>query len=406
MTLTFRPALTTDLERLVAIHTSAYPDERRADTRARNFTANPNGALDDLWVAVDDGLVVGHSFLFALRAWFGGRALSVGAIASVGVAPEARGRGVASRLIAHLHDVAHARRLSLTILYPFRQGFYERLGYAAATPARHLRFAARALIAPSSTGLRLRAAEARDRRSMALCWEAVGATGTGMLVRSPRQWNARLSSEDRTWFVVEGSEGVEGYMAWKVVQPEPFLATTLVVRELVARSDRAARALWAAIAAQRDQVTHVRADVRDDDPIVYALRDPDDGLHADAEAPHPFGVLTLGPMVRVVDVARALRERGWREAGTLVLDVAGDLFSVTAEGGRAHVVRAASRSRLRTRPKPDVRLSRAALSAVAFGGVRPFHAARLGWLEARDTAALVRAERFLRLPPYFSPDRF
>ena len=90
MKASFRPATEDDLERLVEIHLGAFPDPRSNEARLRNFARNPLGTLSDLWVLVEGGVLVAHAFLFPLEAWFGGRRVAVGGIATVGVAPEAR----------------------------------------------------------------------------------------------------------------------------------------------------------------------------------------------------------------------------------------------------------------------------------------------------------------------------
>lgn len=398
MALSFRPARAEDLERLVTIHSSAYPDERGRDARLRNFAANPLGSLEDLWVAEDGTAIVAHAFLFGLEVWFGRRRVPVGGVATVGVAPEARGRGVGSALVAHLHDVGRSRGQALTLLYPFQQGFYARLGYATTSSCRHLRFAPRAL-ALSKPELALRAAVGTDRAAIAACWEESASVRTGMLVRSERAWDAWLANESRTWLVAEGPRGVEGYIAWTLAQPDPYGATTLTVREMAARSDRAVRSLWAAVATQRDQVTEVCADVAEDDPVDRALLDanraPSD---RPSEAPHAFGALAPGPMLRMTDVSVALAARGWLRSGRLVVAVDEELVEVAARDGQA-VARAAT-------AEADIRTDRRVLGAIAFGGLRASHAARLGWLTARDERALAAADALFALPAYFSPERF
>ena len=103
-------------------------------------------------------------------------------------------------------------------------------------------------------------------------------------------------------------------------------------------------------------------------------------------------------MVRALDAARALESRGWPADGTLVLAVGDETLEVTVREGRASAVP--------TRAEPHVRLDLRALSAVAFGALPASHAARLGWLTARDDHALDLADALLALPPYFSPDPF
>ena len=52
--LRFRAATLDDLERVLEIHLTAFPDERTAEIRRRNFTANPFGSFEEL-VVVERG---------------------------------------------------------------------------------------------------------------------------------------------------------------------------------------------------------------------------------------------------------------------------------------------------------------------------------------------------------------
>lgn len=393
-----RPASEDDLERLIDLHTSAFPDPRGRYARAGNFTRNALGHLSDLHVLVEGDALLAHAFLFPLQAWVGGALVPVGGVATVGVAPEARGRGIASVLLQHLHELARARGDVATLLYPFRQGFYGRIGYAPTSSYRRLRFHPAAV--PWSTELPARAASGKDRPALVACRDAAARARTGVLARTERAWDARLADEQRTWLVVEGSTGVEGYVAWTIEQPEAHAAATLVVVEMAAGTAAAARSLWGLVGAQRDQVAAVFADVAADDPIDRALVDADRAHFGDAAVEHAVGELVTGPMVRVLDASRALEARGWPVDGALVLRVDDVTLALTARDGRATVVPTAPAA------EPDVRMDARTLAAVALGALGPRDAARLGWLTARDDAALARAGALLDLPPYFSSDPF
>src|SRR5262249_15241829 len=89
---TIRPAREADLDRLIEIHRCSYPDDRNYVERERNFTRNALGTLSDLRVVEHDGRVVAHGFLFSGAIGIYGGMLTMGAIASLGVAPEARRR--------------------------------------------------------------------------------------------------------------------------------------------------------------------------------------------------------------------------------------------------------------------------------------------------------------------------
>jgi predicted acetyltransferase len=398
MTFAFRRARAEDLDRLIAIHAAAYPDARRHNDRLRNFTANALGTLDDLWVAMSGNALVGHAFLFSLQAWFGGRAVPVGGIASVGVAVEVRGRGVASALLDHLHGVALARGDALTLLHPFRQAFYARLGYAAATPSQRLRFSPLAIPPPGSAAaeLEVRAASGADLDALAAAWEAAGRAGTGRLVRSERLWTARLATEDLSWLVAEGADGPEGYAAWSLIQPEAEGATTLVVHEMATRSDRAARSLWARVAAMRHQVQCVEFEVAAGDSMAWALVDADRAR----AGPSPIGSLIAGPMLRATDLPRALLSRGWPHDGALAFEVDGARWHLTVRDGAARLAPGPGPG------EPSIRADARTFVSIAFGGMRATDAARWGTLEARGPEALAAAEAILALPPYFSPERF
>jgi predicted acetyltransferase len=389
----FRPARQADLERLIDIHTAAFPDGRGRDVRRTNFAHNALGTLEDLHVLAEGGVLLAHAFLFSLEAWFGGARVRVGGVASVGVAPEARGRGLASQLVRHLHEVARARGEGVAILHAFRQGFYERLGYRPVTPYRRLH------LHPASisfrTELPVRPAVAVDVPAMRACWEAEAERHTGTLVRGPAVWDARLADERRAWFVAEGKEGVEGYVAWTVTQSDPHASVLLSVTDMAARTPEAARTLWGLLAAQRDQVDSAHIDVAADDPIDRALVDP--GRHVRGFSA-PFGEVVAGPMVRVLDPAAALRARGYAAEGSIVLSVDDEALELVVKDGRARIGPA--------RAEPRIRMSLPALSAVAFGALPLEDAARLGWVEARDEGALALGTHLLALPPYFSPDPF
>jgi predicted acetyltransferase len=396
MTASFRPACEDDLERLLDLHTGAFPDPRGRLARTRNFQKNALGAFSDLHVLVEDDTVLAHAFLFPLEAWFGGVRVRVGGVATVGVAPEARGRGLGSALVEHLHELSLARGDVLTVLYPFRQAFYARLGYAASSSYRRLRL--HPASSPWRPSMRARAAAGPDREALVACLEAAGARHTGTLARTTRAWESRLADERRTWLVVEGPGGVEGYVVWTLEQHEPHAETALQVRELVARTVAAERELWALVGAQRDQVAMVHADVAADDPIDRALVDADRTRFGEGDIEHTLGEVASGPMVRVLDAARALEARGWLADGVLVLAVGDETLEITAKGGRATVAP--------FRGEAHVRIDARALAAVAFGALPVSSAASLGWLTARDARALALADALLALPPYFSPDPF
>lgn len=400
--LSVRPALERDLERVIAIHTSAFPDPRGFEARVRNFKNNPFGGFAFVRVIEDEGTIVGHACLYAVEAFFGGARVKCGGIASVGVAPEARGRGVAGELLRALHDESRGRGDAVTILHAFRQGFYARHGYAPVTPYKQLRFSPQAV--PRAWKVDgVRAMEAGDRVGVEAAYARAAERGTGMLARKRAQWEYRFLDERRVWLVVERGRAIAGYVAWTIEQEEAHAQTTMRVHELLADDEETRRALFAAIGAQRDQVTEARLDAAIDDPIDLELVDADRARFGTAEIEHTLGALVAGPMVRIADPQRALTARGYPAAD----ESATHELTFAIENGASHSVvfrLGALKTAKKGRDKRVVATSAPGLAAVLYGGVSPDAALRLGWLRADPE--LVPAVRMLALPPYFALDPF
>jgi predicted acetyltransferase len=396
-----RPAQQGDLERLLEIHASAFPDSRGYEARRRNFEHNALGSLDDLRVVEQNGRVVAHAFLFRLDVWIGGRPARTGAIASVGVAPEARGRGVGRSLLEHLQDESHGRGDAITLLFAFRQGFYARMGYASTTPSRRLAVSPRAIprtwTAPE--GIVVRAAQGADREGIEAAYLRACKRATGWITRPASLWESRFLDERRRWFVlVRGGTAVVGYVSWTIAQEEAHGATTLTVHDLVADDDEPRRALWGLVGAQRDQVNEVYVSVDAHDPTDRALIDADASRWGSSDVEHPLGTVVGGPMVRIHDIPRALAARGYPSDATLELDVSGERFHLQVDAGTATVGP--------SRATSPIVIDRKALTAIAFGALSPSEAARLGWLQAPDAGTLRAADALFALPPYFAIDTF
>jgi predicted N-acetyltransferase YhbS len=315
VTLSFSTASESDLDDVIQIHACAYPDSRSYDERRRGLTSNALGDLHDLIVAKNSsGEVVGHACLYSLTMQAWSQAIRIGGIASVGVAPEARSQGVARALMNHLHGLSRQRNQAGTLLYAFRDEFYERLGYAPMAPSMTLEFA------PASvprTGLVLdgdatvqpaRRAVAADYEELTAVYAREAARRVGFLERSPRRWEMRFLNERLHTFVFATgpNQRLEGYAVLRYEQAEAHAQTTLVVQEWLSETPEARHAFFAFLRAQRGQVTHVRLTCSMDDPMLLALSDPDRKRHGTAALEHPYGTLAAGPMFRAHSVMALL----------------------------------------------------------------------------------------------------
>ncbi len=400
--LLFRPAREADLDRLVEVHGSAFPDARGVRERLHNFTANPLGPLGDLHVAERDGGVVGHAFLFDLGVAFGGAVVRTAGVATVGVAPEARRSGVAGALLRHLHELAARRGAALSLLYAFRERFYARLGYAKVASRQRLSLAPEAVPAAwvdEARRAELCAVEEQDREAVMACYARAALRHTGWLVRPAALWNARFLGERSRVVVLRRGEIVAGYIRFALAQAEAHAATQLVVHELVADDDPARRALLGFLGQQADQAAQVELEVDARDPLPFALLDADARRHGTEQVEHAVGLVVAGPMLRVLDVPRALEARGY--------DAAGEAAFALEDGGAFRLRVAEGRARVTACPRGEtaVRTTAAALTQIAFGGLGVRAAERLG-LVSGDATALDTLDALLALPPFFALDKF
>ena len=133
------------------------------------------------------------------------------------------------------------------------------------------------------------------------------------------------------------------------------------------------------------------------DPVERALVDADRASSGTKEIAHAVGTLASGPMVRIVDLERAIVARGYAVDGAVSLAVDGrEVVGVRIESGKAHVTRSAS--------GPALTTDSATLSAILYGALAPSDAARLGLATASQ--GLASLDDVFRLPPYFALDPF
>lgn len=396
-----RAAREADIERILEIHVAAFPDPRSIEERRRVLLHNRLGGFEHLRVVEQAGEVVAHAFSFPIHAWFGGRAVAGSAIASVGVAPEARGRGVAGMLLDGLHAEALQAGSVFALLYPFRQGFYARHGYAPVATTQVLRLHPRAIPAAwrDAAPGRVRRMRGEDRAGIADAYRAVARRGTGLLDRPERAWELDLLEERRQFLVLDQDGDVKGYVSFRVHQTESHARAFAHVYEVVSASDAVRRRLFAAVSALGDQVGDITLGLAKDDPLEWALVDADRDRSGTFDVEHCLGIVSAGPMLRLLDPIAALMARGYERDGTIDLAVTGmGPLRLQVEAGVARIATPGHEA-----AAVDVDLP--ALAAVAFGGLRLADAVRLGW--ARATGGTVQlADTVLALPPFFSLDPF
>jgi predicted acetyltransferase len=270
------------------------------DLRARAFGPRPGGEGRRAVREIEDGRLLGvydgsrlaaSGFHFHFEQWWHGRAVPMGGVAGVCVAPEDRGRGIGRRLAAALLE--RMPGLPLSALYPATAPVYRAVGYEHAG-ARHL-----VTVRPGALRT-LGAGPVKVRRA--------GPDDAAEVVALLR----RLHAEARDCGPIDrGEEYIRDILrderVYSYLADDGFLAygwrdgnARLTVHRCTAGSADTARALWAVVGSGSSIAETVRACVAPHDPLFWLLRD------RSTEDVH-----RVSWMLRVLDAPAAIAARGF-----------------------------------------------------------------------------------------------
>lgn len=377
----FRTATERDVEALVSVALRAYPaPPGGAETVRQKFLDNPWGGFDDLWIGEADGRQAAHAFLYAYTLHAFGREWAAGGVGSVAVAPDARRRGWARRILRHCQNVCREREWPLCLLYPFRVDFYRSLGWGVADVRDAIRSPMAAL--PDDTeGDRCRTRTLAELDDLLPVYDRFARKRNGFLKRDAGAWMKVLLRRPPFLVVHEGTDGLDGYAFYRMESMgEHPLHQRLHVLECVWTTDAAWRGLWAFVRRQADQAVEVAYDAHEWDGFVHFLTNPGVPGGGFVAGSHQWiGEKGTGIMVKVVDprAVAAGRTYGAGE-GALAVSVHDPLTEETARfrldvaDGRARVSDGSASETLETDATTWSQLQCGALTlaqAIRFGRV-------------------------------------
>ena len=268
----------------------------------------------------EHGRLVAMSRALSLGQYFGGKRVSMGGLSSVGVAPEARGRGLGVATVRACLADMRARHEVVSTLHPGTTGLYRKLGWelAGAYAIRHVSCAAlRNLSVPVER--RIVRAEPSDRARVRACYERVAPTINGFLDRNESRWYYLEKAFDEffIYLALDAAGEVAGYIAYRHEAPlAGELGYTIRVHDWMAETREALAALFWTVGSGSTQAAIVAYESSPEDPLLMLVDDQVERVHYDVRV-----------MTRMVDAAGAVAERGYARA----LDV--DLPLVIEECG-------------------------------------------------------------------------
>ena len=318
------PADVDELKAFLPVHLRTY---RRSLEDAEAWAdALP---IDHFRILRRGGRPIGGMNLIPMGQWFGGRAVGMTGIGSVGIEPAERASGAGTAFMTMVLEELHGSGVPLSTLYPATQTVYRRAGYELAGHFIRYRLATDHIDVRDRT---LDVGFTEDREALMRIYDERARRTNGALDRGAFMWE-RIYRPDRSdAYLMIGPDGPEGYI-WSTRREGED--RDRMHAHVVALTRAAARRILTFIADHRSFVEAVEWTGAPADPFGFQLSEP----RIDIDNALPW-------MTRVVDVPAALTERGYPEAidAELHLRVRDDVlpandgtFVLHVSGGKAEV---------------------------------------------------------------------
>jgi predicted acetyltransferase len=332
--------------------------------------------FDRLIGAFDGAKRVGTAAAYTFRLTVPGGEVGAAGITGVGVRPDYRRRGILRQMMDWLLEDARKRGEPVAVLTASEAAIYQRFGFGQASTASS--FTLDTALAEFGEpvdlgdGAQIRMVETDEATELfATIYDRVRPGIPGALDRIEPKWRLSLVA-DAEW-MRRGGQGIK-YQSVIEVDGEPRgyaiyriehnwgptgPASTMNVLEVTGVDPAAEQALWQWLLS----MDLVRTIVGRRGPVPHPLQ------HWLLEPRRLSLTINDGLWLRILDLPEALSARRYVGSGSLVLDVADDMFEsntgrwqLNIEDGRAKVTR--------TKSAPDLELDVGTLAAAYLGGFR------------------------------------
>ncbi|GAA2814078.1 GNAT family N-acetyltransferase [Saccharopolyspora taberi] len=368
--------------------------------RSHQEIANQRAATDlrRTIAAFDQDTPVGGASLYPRMLTVPGAVTPVAGVATVGVTPTHRRRGILTSMMRRQLTDLHEQGLEpIAALRPAEAAIYGRYGYGPATRGSRLRCEKRAMFFRPGTdfgggSIRL-VNRAQALRQIEKVYDAVRTTSVGWPDRGEEHWKVRFFDEPharggatslRFALHQEPDGRTTGYVSYRHREARGNDVGTVVVEELAALTRSAYAALWRYLVGI-DLAPWIEYEGAVDEPLQHMLTDP--------RSLRPSTVDRL--WVRLVDVDRALEVRRYSAPLDVVLEV-DDSFCPWNTGRYRLRADGDAVSCERTEESADLRLDVAELGAAFLGGTTLTSLAAAGLVEELRPGALARTSAAFR----------
>lgn len=300
-------------------HAFAFPPEDTAPWLERAGIGNCRVMRDG------SGTPQACLLLIPMGQFFGGKSVRMTGVAAVGVAPEARGRGIATSMMREALSEIHRSGVPLSCLFPATQPLYRRLGYEQAGHRFEIRVPLVRLqdLGKVSSDLEVVPFTSEMLGEVKACYAQVAPGLDGHLDRGEYVW-ARVQNPRQTpasGFVLRGSAGIEGYVFLRQERPSPTSRHEIAISDWCAATADAGRRLLGFLSEFGSMGEELSCFGGPSLPILMHM----------AEQRH---VIRLRDhwMLRLIDAAGAFRARGFPQwlSTEVHFDIADDLIAENA----------------------------------------------------------------------------
>jgi len=338
--------------------------------------------------AFEDGKLVTTYAAWPFKMRFNGNRLPVAGVTNVTTRPGYRRRGHLRKATqAHFEDLYEKGDRPLAILHAAHAAIYQRYGYGVVSFWNEFSIAPRQIrfLDEKPTAGTYDTLQGDDYTVLRKIYERFRKDRTGYLHRSAVVWEGvllakRAKGELREVVIYRENEEPLGYVIY-TIKNEPGKGATdpeqvIRIQDFCWLTHAAYRGLWDYFVSM-DLARKITGGAPCDDPLLYLLQEPR-MLHS---------TRWDGLMGRIVDVEKALPERGYQKEGMLVFEVTDELCPWN-QGCWKLDTSPSGAAIARTTEAPDMIVPAGTLAMLAFGQISATEAFRMGRLDLLNHDAL------------------
>ncbi len=328
------------------------------------------------------GSIRGSLLRIPMGQHFGGKSVPMLGIAGVGVPPEARGQGVARRMMQEALVEAAGEGQALSGLYASTQALYRQVGYEQAGFQFRMRIPVRQIDVRSAktSPLSVRPLTPDDEDAVRSCYRGFAASFNGPLDRGPYVWRRTRAWRDKSYhgFGVFDGRSLEGYVFLAQEHGEhAYGKHDISIADVAFGTPRAAHRLLGFLA---DFATMGDTIVLNAGPL-HPLISLTNAIMLPIEKQEYW-------MLRIVNVRKALEQRGYLPGahGVVQLDLHDPLIPANAGTWTLRVERGQAEIKKENQVRPTIRTTTQALVPLYTGLYTARQLRLMGWLEGDDAA--------------------